>query len=83
MERLLYFIVCSFAAVGIYSVYNGEAKTFGQLYYAEVECLEELPSFEISEIKLFNTIPESLTYPLIQPYLFKKVVEFSTELERN
>lgn len=56
-----------------YSVSVGETKTFGQLFYADVKSLEKLPDFEISEIKLLDTLPESLTYPLIQPYLFKKI----------
>ncbi len=57
----------------IYSVVRDEAESYGQLFLSEVECLDELPNSEIGEIKLFDTMPESLTYPLIQPYLFKKV----------
>lgn len=33
----------------------------------------------IGEIQLFDTIPENLTYPLIQPYLFERVEEFYKE----
>jgi 8-oxo-dGTP diphosphatase len=29
--------------------------------------------------ELFDNIPEDLTYPLIQPYLHKKIVEFTKE----
>ncbi len=61
----------SIVPIGIYSVDDGESESFGQLFYAEVESLEELPDFEIGEIKLFERMPEHLTYPLIQPYLFK------------
>lgn len=41
---------------------------------------DELSDFEIGEIRLFDTIHEELTYPLIQPYLFNKVDEI---LKRN
>lgn len=60
----------------IYSVENDEYESFGSLNYAEVYELGELPNYEIAEIKLFDKIPENLTYPLIQPYLAKKFEEF-------
>ncbi|WP_461204917.1 NUDIX hydrolase [Clostridium sp. DL1XJH146] len=59
--------------VCIYSVETEEEESFGGLFYAEVQSLEELPDYEIEEIKLFERIPEKLTYPYIQPYLFKKI----------
>lgn len=61
--------------VCIYSVVRDEAESYGQLFLSEVEYLDELPHSEIGEIELFDTMPECLTYPLIQPYLFKKVEE--------
>ncbi|MGJ0846180.1 NUDIX hydrolase [Tissierella praeacuta] len=67
--------------VSIYSVTMDGIESFGKLFYSEVEYLGELPNFEIAEIKLFDIIPESLTYPLIQPYLFKKIEDFYTELK--
>ncbi|MEG2656829.1 MAG: NUDIX domain-containing protein [Clostridium sp.] len=63
----------------IYSVFMDEDDTFsynesfGALYYAEVEKLGQLPESEICEIQLFDSQPENLTYPLIQPHLFNKV----------
>mgnify|MGYP000848406787 CR=1 FL=1 len=62
--------------VCIYSVNKGKTESFGQLFYSDVKYLGELPNSEIGEIKLFDTIPESLTYPLIQPYLFNKIDEY-------
>lgn len=38
--------------------------------------LGELPNLEIGEIKLFDNLPENLTYPQIQPYLYEKVSSF-------
>ena len=69
--------------VCIYSVDRDETvnhtESFGQLYYAEVETLDKLPNYEINEIRLFNIMPDDLTYPLIQPFLHMKVLEFLNE----
>lgn len=62
--------------VCIYSVNRDEIESFGQLFYSEVESLDELSNSEIDEIRLFDTIPQDLTYPLIQPYLFNRIEEF-------
>ncbi|CAK7086253.1 NUDIX domain-containing protein [Tissierella sp.] len=62
--------------VCIYSVNRDEIESFGQLFYSEVESLDELPNSEIGEARLFDTIPQDLTYPLIQPYLFNRIEEF-------
>lgn len=47
---------------------------YGMLFFADVKKLSELPSnFEIGEIKLFDSLPQNLTYPHIQPYLYEQV----------
>ena len=61
--------------VCIYSVDNGESQSYGQLFFAEIKHLGKLSDSEIAEIQLFDDIPENLTHPNIQPYLFKKVYE--------
>lgn len=66
-----------------YSVERDESvdytESYGQLFYSEVEELDNLLQFEIGEIKLFDDIPNNLTYPLIQPFLQRKVLEFLKE----
>ena len=62
--------------VCIYSVNKDGIESFGQLFYSEIESIEDLPSSEIGEIRLFDKLPENLTYPLIQPYLFDKILQF-------
>ncbi len=66
--------------VCIYAVERDEkveyTESFGQLYYAEIEEVDRLPEFEIERIKLFSDMPKNLTYPLIQPVLHDKVLEF-------
>jgi len=39
-------------------------------------------TWEIAETILMDTLPENLTYPDIQPHLFKKVIEFLKSRER-
>ena len=70
----------SLTPVCVYSVESDEnieyTESFGQLFYSEVETIDNLLHFEISEIRLFDNTPEDLTYPLIQPVLHRKVLEF-------
>ncbi|QNO16661.1 NUDIX domain-containing protein [Alkalicella caledoniensis] len=63
----------SIVPVSIYSVDNGENESFGQLFYSEIKILGMQLDHEIGEVKLHDRMPENLTYPLIQPYLFTKV----------
>lgn len=60
----------------IYSVDRDGVESFGQLFYAEVENLGELPDSEIGEVRIFDEMPLNLTYPLIQPFLFERTLKF-------
>lgn len=70
--------------VCVYSVETDEnveyTESFGQLFYSEVETLDSILHFEIVETKLFDDIPDNLTYPLIQPFLHKKILEFLNKI---
>ena len=69
----------SLTPVKIYAVRSGEEKTLGMLYFAEIHTLEKIPAeMEIAEISFLADMPEALTYPLIQPYLFAYVKAFLT-----
>ena len=59
----------------IYSVKRDNKKDFGQIFYAEVESLGELPDSEMEKIDFFDKSPENLTHPQIQPHIFNKVLE--------
>jgi 8-oxo-dGTP diphosphatase len=59
--------------VAVYSVTAGGTTTYGKLFYARVHELGPLPEMEIGEVVLLDELPERLTYPTIQPLLFKKV----------
>lgn len=60
--------------VSLYGVERGGVITYGMLCYAEIKILAALPEgSEMAEIELFDTIPENLTYPAIQPHLYHYV----------
>ena len=50
-------------------------KSYGRLYYGEIQELGELPNLEIGEVALFEDMPQDLTYPQIQPILLEEVVK--------
>ena len=63
--------------VATYSVIKDELTGYGRLYLAEVFELGEVPDVsEIAEIILLDHLPENLTYPDIQPFLFSKSIEY-------
>ena len=46
----------------------------GQLFYAEIEELAELPEkFEMAEIRLFDAIPDQMRFPELLPVLYEKM----------
>lgn len=60
-----------------YSVtYEGETKN-GALFLAVITDYDELPDeSEIEEVELFEDLPENLTYYIVQPKLYAKVLEY-------
>ncbi|WFD11376.1 NUDIX hydrolase [Tepidibacter hydrothermalis] len=64
-----------------YSVTINNNTRFGRLFCSEIKELGELPNLEIEEIKLFNVLPENLTYPNIQKYLYEKVLLWKRQCE--
>ena len=62
--------------LGIYGVDRDGEYSYGGLYFAEVSELGELPESEIGEMRLFDRLPDELTYPQIQPELYKKANAF-------
>lgn len=58
-----------------YSLEIDGKESYAALFFAEIYSLENLPDFEIREVKEFKDIPKNLTYPSIQPKLFEKIKE--------
>jgi 8-oxo-dGTP diphosphatase len=56
---------------------------YGRLFFAEIEGLGSIPDIsEIAEVKAGAYLPEKLTYPEIQPHLFRKTIEYLKEQGR-
>ncbi len=64
--------------IAVYSVTGADDKTsYGQLYFAEVWEMASLPESEIAEVYFRRDFPtDNLTYPLIQPFLYGKALEY-------
>jgi 8-oxo-dGTP diphosphatase len=66
--------------VSTYSVLKNGETGFGRLYLAEISTLGPVPdTSEIAEVKTMDSLPENLTHPDIQPYLYRRVLEFLKE----
>ena len=49
------------------------------MFYARITELGQLPESEIGEVRLMKEMPESVTYPDIQPQLQQKVWQYLSE----
>jgi 8-oxo-dGTP diphosphatase len=57
-----------------YSVHTATEASHGQVFFADIEELGELPAdFEMAEVKQFATIPDKMTYPQILPIIFAEM----------
>lgn len=57
-----------------YAVYGSTESSYGQVFYAEVETLGELPpGSEMREVTSFPTTPDTMTYPQILPVIFAEL----------
>ena len=66
-------------AVCDYSVNKGERTTYGRVFTCRVSKLGPLPESEIGEVKLFDDIPQNLTYP----YILTEVIQRLGEMTRR
>lgn len=73
----------SLEQIGTYGVKRDGSISYGMLYYAEVNTLDSLPDSEIEEVHFVSELPENLTYPLIQPYLFDYVEKRRKQNEKK
>lgn len=67
----------SVECVSTYSVCIDGNTRFGRLYFSEVSFLGPVPDRnEISEVRAMDALPSELTYPDIQPLLFRRVIDY-------
>lgn len=71
----------SLTPICISSVNMDGRQSYGMVFYSEISELGELPDSEIEEVKLLDSLPEDLTYPLINDVIFNKAVEFCSYLK--
>jgi 8-oxo-dGTP diphosphatase len=66
--------------VSTYSVFKNGETGYGRLYLAKVSRLGPVPDIsEIAEVKMMDSLPETLTHPDIQPHLYRRILEFLEE----
>lgn len=64
------------APICVYSVAETEnsEESYGMLYYAEIDAFDTQLYSEIESIHLLDALPDSWTYPLIQPELIREAI---------
>ena len=55
-----------------YFAYDTKGSSNGRVYAAMVHRLGQLPDMEMSRVQAFDRLPDSLTYPLVTPVLFRE-----------
>lgn len=55
-----------------YHGYDDFGFAHGSVFLAVVNSIGELPESEMAEVKLFDRLPENLTYPNVTPHLFRE-----------
>ena len=55
-----------------YRAGDERSSASGRVFRAEVRALGPLPESEMAEVRLFDALPEELTYPGITPVLFAR-----------
>lgn len=58
-----------------YLDYTSKGHTNGAVFLAIVNELGELPESEMAEVRLFDLLPDNLTYPFVTPLLFKRTLQ--------
>ena len=62
-----------------YSVHRLNQQSNGQVFFAEVYELGNMPEFEMEEVKLFDTFPDKMRFPHILPVLYRYLQEWLKE----
>lgn len=74
----------SLECIATYSVKKNGETGWGRLYLAEVTVLGPVPDVsEIAEVILLDQIPDYPTHPDIQPFLFKKTLEYMKKVKES
>lgn len=64
--------------ISIYTASTDKKISGGYLFFADIKELSSLPDYEMAEILFSDHLPDNLTYPLIQPQLFSRILKWMT-----
>ncbi len=64
--------VCVYSVTSVDA--DGDHETFGMLFYADIISFESELHSEIERIFILDSLPDSWTYPLIQPKLIEEAI---------
>ena len=59
-----------------YKGFCGPRNSYGMVFLAVVHELGNLPESEMQEVRLFEELPENLTYPKMTPMLIKEAKKY-------
>lgn len=65
--------VCVYSVTGKNRVNESGDETYGMLYFADIKRFEKELHSEMEKVRLFDGLPDALTYPQIQPLLIAEV----------
>lgn len=68
----------SFYPVCDYYGYNSKSHSNGVVFLADIHDLGTLPESEMKETKLFEVLPDNLTYPNVSPRLYEEAAKLLT-----
>lgn len=70
-------VMFNLECISTYSVTIDGITGWGRLYLANVDSLGPIPDIsEIAEVTTMDDLPQNLTHPDIQPYLFFRTMEY-------
>ena len=70
--------LCVYSVTGKNRINESGEETFGLLCYAEIMEFSDQLDSEMEKVVLMDYLPESWTYPLIQPRLIEKYLQMET-----
>jgi len=56
-----------------YTVHVETGYSNGQVYFAQIHELGDIPDYEMTEVELFDAIPDKMRFPNILPILYEKM----------
>lgn len=55
---------------------DDQGSSVGAVFLAEIDDVSPLPQSEMAEVRVFDGLPDALTYPAITPVLFEEIERY-------